>query len=179
MHDPNYYIDGKGKAHYLFSTKKDADGNPIERPPRKRKGGDGEEGDDGEDDDDDGGGGAGSAPKRRRSTGARRGRGRGSYGDDDDDEADAGDDWDLDNLDPERIQAEQARYQSSRWKTTKRTRALLGEAADDDEEASLRQSNPLPDHVDPITLEPVVKPAISPYGHVMRYAQRDGARVSD
>ena len=27
--------------------------------------------------------------------------------------------------------------------------------------------NPLPDFVDPITLEPVVRPAISPYGHVM------------
>jgi hypothetical protein len=175
VRDPNYYIDDKGKAHYLFSTKKDADGNPIERPPRKRKGGDADNGDDGDDDDD---GGAGSARKRRRSTGARRGRERGGYGDDDEDEADAGDDWDLDNLDPERIQAEQARYQSARWKTTKRTRALLGEAADDDEEESLRQSNPLPGHVDPITLEPVVKPAISPYGHVMRCAQaHDGWRI--
>jgi hypothetical protein len=28
-------------------------------------------------------------------------------------------------------------------------------------------SNPLPERVDPITLEPVVSPAISPYGHVM------------
>lgn len=35
-------------------------------------------------------------------------------------------------------------------------------AADDD--------NPLPNHVDPITLEPVVAPAISPYGHVMGMA---------
>ncbi|KAJ2636173.1 hypothetical protein GGF40_003165 [Coemansia sp. RSA 1286] len=30
-------------------------------------------------------------------------------------------------------------------------------------------SNPLPDLLDPITLEPVAKPAISPYGHVMGY----------
>ncbi|KAJ1740662.1 hypothetical protein LPJ78_003384 [Coemansia sp. RSA 989] len=30
-------------------------------------------------------------------------------------------------------------------------------------------SNPLPDLIDPITLEPVAKPAISPYGHVMGY----------
>ncbi len=28
-------------------------------------------------------------------------------------------------------------------------------------------SNPLPERVDPITLEAVVSPAISPYGHVM------------
>jgi hypothetical protein len=27
--------------------------------------------------------------------------------------------------------------------------------------------NPLPARLDPITLEPVVSPAISPYGHVM------------
>eukprot|EP00951_Prasinocladus_malaysianus_P025041 scaffold218271_cov51-Prasinocladus_malaysianus.AAC.1 len=27
--------------------------------------------------------------------------------------------------------------------------------------------NPLPDFIDPITLEPVVDPGISPYGHVM------------
>ena len=31
-------------------------------------------------------------------------------------------------------------------------------------------SNPLPDLIDPITLEPVVTPAISPFGHVMGLA---------
>ncbi|KAI9506741.1 hypothetical protein BX070DRAFT_218463 [Coemansia spiralis] len=30
-------------------------------------------------------------------------------------------------------------------------------------------NNPLPDLIDPITLEPVSKPAVSPYGHVMGY----------
>ena len=30
--------------------------------------------------------------------------------------------------------------------------------------------NPLPSLIDPITLEPVVTPAISPYGHVMGLA---------
>ncbi|KAJ2798560.1 hypothetical protein H4R20_004778, partial [Coemansia guatemalensis] len=35
--------------------------------------------------------------------------------------------------------------------------------------AEIDPSNPLPDLVDPITLEPVTKPAISPYGHVMGY----------
>ena len=32
------------------------------------------------------------------------------------------------------------------------------------------ESNPLPDLIDPITLEPVVTPAISPFGHVMGLA---------
>ncbi len=32
------------------------------------------------------------------------------------------------------------------------------------------EDNPLPDLLDPITLEPVVRPAISPYGHVMGMA---------
>lgn len=36
--------------------------------------------------------------------------------------------------------------------------------------ASVRlHDNPLPDLIDPITLEPVERPAISPYGHVMGY----------
>lgn len=35
---------------------------------------------------------------------------------------------------------------------------------------SADEDNPLPNHVDPITLEPVVAPAISPYGHVMGMA---------
>lgn len=30
--------------------------------------------------------------------------------------------------------------------------------------------NPVPDLIDPITLEPVIRPAISPYGHVMGIA---------
>ena len=37
-----------------------------------------------------------------------------------------------------------------------------------DEEAN--EDNPLPGFTDPITLEPVVNPGISPYGHVMGMA---------
>ncbi|CAG8735272.1 12437_t:CDS:2, partial [Cetraspora pellucida] len=33
----------------------------------------------------------------------------------------------------------------------------------------IEDENPLPGFIDPITLEEVVKPAISPYGHVMGY----------
>ncbi len=36
--------------------------------------------------------------------------------------------------------------------------------------AAASEDNPLPHHVDPITLEPVVAPAISPFGHVMGMA---------
>ncbi|KAJ1822307.1 hypothetical protein LPJ60_002107 [Coemansia sp. RSA 2675] len=36
-------------------------------------------------------------------------------------------------------------------------------------EADVDPNNPLPDLIDPITLEPVSKPAISPFGHVMGY----------
>lgn len=36
--------------------------------------------------------------------------------------------------------------------------------------AAAAEDNPLPHHVDPITLEPVVAPAISPFGHVMGMA---------
>jgi len=171
--DPNYYIDEKGKAHYLFSTKKDKDGNPIVKTMNKKKRGSGS---DGEGSDGDGSDTGKATTKRRRTSGGGGGgggkRGRGRRSRDDDDEADEWDEWDLDNLDPERIQAEQARYKSSQWRTTKRTRALMGEAADDEEEQQLRAQNPLPGLIDPITLEEVVKPAISPYGHVMRYASQ-------
>jgi hypothetical protein len=37
------------------------------------------------------------------------------------------------------------------------------------EEEVVGPPNPLPNFVDPITLEEVIKPAISPYGHVMSY----------
>lgn len=43
------------------------------------------------------------------------------------------------------------------------------EDADSDEEDRKRYENPLPGFVDPITLEEVIRPAISPYGHVMSY----------
>ena len=61
------------------------------------------------------------------------------------------------------------KLQSRSWKTTKRTRSLLGEVVDETEEEA-RASNPLPGFVDPFTLEEVVKPAISPSGHVMGLA---------
>jgi len=49
------------------------------------------------------------------------------------------------------------------WCTTKRTRAKY------EQQPSTPEENPLPGFTDPITLEEVIKPAISPYGHVMGY----------
>ncbi|KAJ1929439.1 hypothetical protein IWQ60_001186 [Tieghemiomyces parasiticus] len=40
---------------------------------------------------------------------------------------------------------------------------------EDDDDEFHDPENPLPGFTDPITLDPVVKPAISPYGHVMGY----------
>lgn len=51
----------------------------------------------------------------------------------------------------------------SRANRYRKRRAADGEEVVDDD-------NPLPEHIDPITLEPVVGPAISPYGHVMGMA---------
>ncbi|KAJ3630103.1 hypothetical protein Zmor_027068 [Zophobas morio] len=49
--------------------------------------------------------------------------------------------------------------------TTKRLRLKHGELNEDDK---AEIPNPLPNFIDPITLEEVVMPAISPAGHVMR-----------
>lgn len=43
-------------------------------------------------------------------------------------------------------------------------------AADGDSGGYIDADNPLPGFIDPITLEPVVTPAISPHGHVMGLA---------
>lgn len=40
---------------------------------------------------------------------------------------------------------------------------------DEDEEETQKNDNPLPGFLDPITLEEVERPAISPTGHVMDY----------
>jgi hypothetical protein len=44
-----------------------------------------------------------------------------------------------------------------------------GDDDDGDDDDEVDPTNPIPDHVDPITFEKVVKPAISPAGHVMGY----------
>jgi len=62
------------------------------------------------------------------------------------------------------------------WRTTTRTRKYSEETSNANPEnvySSLDEEtvlNPLPGFIDPITLDEVVQPAISPYGHVMGYA---------
>lgn len=56
------------------------------------------------------------------------------------------------------------------WSAVSRANRYRKRRAADGEESLVDDDNPLPDHIDPITLEPVVCPAISPYGHVMGMA---------
>lgn len=55
---------------------------------------------------------------------------------------------------------------SSRWSALSRNERYRTRCGPEGT-AELDAANPLPERVDPITLEPVVSPAISPYGHVM------------
>ncbi len=65
---------------------------------------------------------------------------------------------------------DEAQFMSSKWSAVSRTERYRNRLQENgDEEAALQvdSDNPLPDFMDPITLEPVIRPAISPYGHVM------------
>jgi hypothetical protein len=171
--DPNYVLDEKGKAHYLFD-KKNSNGQ-VEKTFRTHS--------------KHGGGGNTSASEsspRPRSTRAKaapavndkkskKRKRRGNRWDSDDDESDDFEDYN-DNS---------GTFTMSNWGTTKRTRTRAstrattdvgsegsGEMDQDEDEYDSDApdaSNPLPGFVDPITLDEVVKPAISKYGHVMGY----------
>jgi hypothetical protein len=68
---------------------------------------------------------------------------------------------------------DEANYVSSKWSAVSRTeryRNRLQEAGDEEAAAQVDSENPIPDFMDPITLEPVVTPAISPYGYVIYVA---------
>lgn len=172
--DPNYVLDDKGKAHYLFD-KKNSNGE-VEKTFRTHS---------------KHGGGSASESPRPRSTrtraapstaadkkAAKKRKRRGNRWDsDDDDESDDFEDYN-DNS---------GTYTMSNWGTTKRTRTRAstrttaesgaasegsGDMEQDEEDYDSDTpdvSNPLPGFVDPITLDEVVKPAISKYGHVMGY----------
>ena len=65
---------------------------------------------------------------------------------------------------------DEAQFMSSKWSAVSRTERYRNRLQENgDEEAALKvdSDNPLPDFMDPITLEPVIRPAISPFGHVM------------
>ena len=65
---------------------------------------------------------------------------------------------------------DETHFISNKWSAVSRTERYRNRLQENgDEEAALKvdSDNPLPDFMDPITLEPVIRPAISPYGHVM------------
>lgn len=77
------------------------------------------------------------------------------------------DNYDDDNYEED---DDETRYVSNRWSAVNRAERYKRRLEDNgEEEAALKvdEDNPLPDVIDPITLEPVIRPAISPFGHVM------------
>jgi hypothetical protein len=114
-----------------------------------------------------GGGASGSglrplkAPRRPAGSGGRRRRGSNGRGNGSDSDG---------SLDEEGADDE-GQYTTSRWSAINRAeryRKRLEESGENPAElAKLDEDNPLPDFMDPITLEPVIRPAISPFGHVM------------
>lgn len=165
--DPNYVLDEKGKAHYLFD-KKTANGQVEKTFRTHSKHGTGR--------------GSGipsssrgsrsrSSPSADKKTKKRKRRTRGW--DSEDDDSDGFEDYNDDS----------GTYTLS-TRSTRRTRSRAAETGDGssggnnddsntgaDEEGESEEhpadDNPLPGFIDPITLDEVVKPAISKYGHVM------------
>jgi hypothetical protein len=159
IQDPNYVLDDKGKAHYLFD-KKTADGSTEKTFRTHSKHGTGRAS------------GVPSSTRTRKprapATEKKKKRKSRSWNSDDDDDEDDFEDYN---------DTSGTYTQSTR--SSRRTRTRLestyneddtNENEDEEMEESEEESdplNPLPGFVDPITLEEVVKPAISTYGHVM------------
>ena len=142
MIDPNYLITPDGKMHYLFGKKKGEEGSIRVHAKHNISV-------------------TTTKPTPQPAVTQKKKRKRkpryGSEIDDDIDDDDGNTD-DLYNVD------ESGTYSCKvSWKTTKRTRGK----AEGNPEEEIRNANPLPGFLDPITLDEVAKPAISPYGHVM------------
>jgi len=90
------------------------------------------------------------------------GKGRGRKGKSRADDEDGGMDGD---------EEEAEAYAGNKWSSISRSQRYRKRCADAGEDVTgMDEDNPLPKFIDPITLEPVVNPAISPYGHVMGLA---------
>jgi hypothetical protein len=161
--DSNYYVDEKGKAHYLFSTKRDSikEGSIPVRSRARRTTGESTVYSGSSDEDPTTGGVRAVAKKIKK----RRRR----YDRDEDDYYE----------DPDNDEDDSGTFYCSSWNTTKRTRGKFlptnfmietnNSNRHENEETKSRFENPLPGFIDPITLEEVIKPTISPFGHVMGY----------
>jgi hypothetical protein len=137
--DPNYTIDEKGNLHYLFGKKEGGQGSIRVHNRKNRESSDVSD--------------ASTKPLQPKQSRARQPRQKGkgkkrrvTY------------DEDWENFD------EDDSGNFGTWSSSKRSKkAELEQAFNPDD------INPLPGFTDPITLEEVIKPAISPYGHVMGY----------
>ncbi|KAL0035689.1 hypothetical protein WJX79_008812, partial [Trebouxia sp. C0005] len=94
---------------------------------------------------------AGGAPRPKRSRRAREGS---------DEEAGPGQEDEEDD---------ESANMTNRWSAVSRTERYRKRCGDEGN-PTVDETNPLPKLIDPITLEPVVTPAISPFGHVMGLA---------
>ncbi|KAI9474683.1 hypothetical protein BX667DRAFT_470091 [Coemansia mojavensis] len=185
IHDPNYVLDPQGKARYLFtSKKKNPDGSAVRvfrkhRKPHVRMSRE-KYGYSDSDSDADSPASAAPAPARRpaprAATSARKRKRRGHYGaSSSDDDVIRANEVELSGGDSDTSDGDYHVSAASRRRCTRRRNAGSSHAASDNESglesdsSPADPSNPLPDLIDPITLEPVAKPAISPYGHVMGY----------
>ncbi|KAJ3091669.1 hypothetical protein HK102_013857, partial [Quaeritorhiza haematococci] len=151
--DPNYIIDAKGGLRYLFGKKDGGEG--VIRTHSKH--------------------GEGGVKKRKR-----KGRGAGSdYGDEDDEDDEVKPTTTIkrkrrrsvkaNNSDDDGDDDDEGEY-TSRGKWSSSTRRTRSSAPNGEGQSSAPlPENPLPGFIDPISLEEVIKPAMSPYGHVMGY----------
>ncbi|KXZ46241.1 hypothetical protein GPECTOR_45g111 [Gonium pectorale] len=120
-----------------------------------------------------GGGGAAVAPRAPRAPrSSAGGAGRGKRGGRRTSNADGSE---SEGADAAVDEDAEATYAGNRWSAVSRAERYRKRREDAGEDAASllaesRKDNPLPGFLDPITLEPVVNPAISPYGHVMGLA---------
>ncbi|KAJ3280161.1 hypothetical protein HK104_000865 [Borealophlyctis nickersoniae] len=150
--DPNYLIDEKGNLSYLFG-KKDGKEGVIRTHSKHGSGGMAANG-----------GTRSSSRAAATKPAAKKRKRKSRYGSDDDDYGEDGDVGDLfDEDDSGNFTCKVS------WATTRRTRARVEAAANGGGGDAEFDENPLPGFTDPITLDEVIKPAISPYGHVMGY----------
>jgi hypothetical protein len=172
IQDPNYVLDAKGKAHYLFD-KKGADGSTEKTFRTHSKHGTGR-----------GSGIASSsastsskpakkpkaAPVVADKKSKRKKRKTRTWDSDDDDDENDFEDYNDDSgtftLSTRSGRRTRTRLDPTSNQDTE-TNNVNNEDADDESGDEVDLENPLPGFVDPITLEEVVKPAISTYGHVM------------
>ncbi|OLY82904.1 hypothetical protein AYI68_g2970 [Smittium mucronatum] len=214
--DPNYVLDSKGKAHYLFSTKKiNPDGSVVKEfrthnkvprsTKRKRKNYSSSESSMSDYNSEKSNSGSRTSGVNSRYKGAgtkSSGNRRKNLSESDDEiranEVSLTDDSDYLLGSNSGSDKENQKTKSRRSAPSRRSKAYNSDSghssstsdklfngnvsrhsrnentefqnqADDGYDSSYNPNNPLPDFIDPITLEKVTKPAISPYGHVMDY----------